>query len=141
MNRRALLAALSPALAGCSLAPSGPSTDSYPTSGPNVFASFDWRPDRSELAVTFDRGNRVTAENTNRLLVRTSGADAAETVWVAREDATDPVATFPLEPGATLTHELAEPATTHLVWESPDRNASRAVAVWQPESETSGAEE
>jgi hypothetical protein len=136
MHRRALLASLAPAFAGCSLAPSGPSTDPYPTSGPNVFASFEWRPERSELRVTFDRGNRITAENTGRLVVTTSAPDVTDTVWVARDDDADPVAAFPLEPGAAVTHELPEPARTYLAWEAPEGNASRAVGAWQPETET-----
>lgn len=79
MRRRALLASLFPAVAGCSLAPSGPSTDQYPSSGPNVFASFEWVPARSALIVTFDRGNRVTAENTRhrRHRQRRAGDEAA----------------------------------------------------------------
>jgi hypothetical protein len=141
MQRRALLASLLPALAGCSLAPSSPSAEPYPTSGPNVFASFDWRPGRSELVVEFVRGNRVTAENTGRLSVRTPDADDARTVWVDSGDAPDPAAAFPLAPGATLTHEIPEPATTRLVWVAPDHVASRVVGVWRPDAATSGADE
>lgn len=140
MYRRSLLVALVPALAGCSLAPSAPSTESYPTSGPNVFASFDWNPDRSTLTVRFDRGNRVTAENTGRLAVVTPDANDVETVWVAAADTTSTSA-FPLTPGTTLAHEISEPATTRLVWTAPEQRVSRVVAVWQPETPTSGADE
>jgi hypothetical protein len=140
VHRRALLTTLVPALAGCSLAPSGPSTDPYPTSGPNVFVSFDWHPDQSALTVTFDRGNRVTAENTSRLSVVTPDADDTETVWVDR-DSTDSAAAFPLTPGVTLTHEIPEPAMTRVVWVAPERSTSRAVAVWRPETATREATE
>lgn len=140
MYRRALLATVVSALAGCSLAPSGPSTDSYPTSGPNVFASFDWDPDQSALTVTFDRGNRVTAENTGRLYVVTPAAENRETVWVDSGDA-DAAAALPLTPGATLTHELPEPATTELVWEASERPESRLVDVWRPATDATGADE
>jgi len=140
VHRRALLTTLVPALAGCSLAPSSPSTEPYPTSGPNVFVSFDWNPDQSALTVTFDRGNRVTAKNTSRLSVVTPGADDTETVWF-NHDSTDSDAAFPLTPGATLTHEIPEPAMTRVVWVAPERNRSRAVAVWRPETGSSGAGE
>jgi hypothetical protein len=137
MHRRAALASLASALAGCSLAPGGPSTAGYPTSGPNLFVSFAWDLDQSALTVRFDRGSRVTAANTNRLAVVTPEADA-ETVWVA--DGTASAAEFPLTPGATVTHDLPQPADTRLVWEAPDRNASRAVAVWRPETGTPEAD-
>jgi len=138
VHRRALLATLVP-LSGCLLTPSGPSTTAYPTSGPNIFATIDWDSDREALRVTFDRGNRVTAENTGRLFVVTPGADGVETVWVDRHG-TDSVGEFPLTPGATLTHETPEPATTRLVWVGPERQTSRAVAVWRPETSTPGAD-
>lgn len=133
MYRRSLLTTLVPALAGCSLAPSDPSTESYPTSGPNIFASFDWNPDRSALTVTFERGNRVTAENTGRLSVVTPDATDVETVWVGH-DGTNSTAAFPLTPGATLAHEIPEPAKTRLVWVAPERRRSKVVAVWRPET-------
>ncbi|CDK41028.1 hypothetical protein [Halorubrum sp. AJ67] len=132
MYRRSLLVALTPALAGCSLTPTGPLTESYPTSAPNVFASFDWDPDRSVLIVTFDRGNRLTAENTGRLSVITPDPEGVETVWVDRDD-TDTASEFPLTPGATLHHEISAPATTHVVWEGPEQQNSQAVGNWRPE--------
>ena len=130
VNRRSLLVALAPGLAGCSFAPSGPSTESYPASAPNIFASFEWDSDQSALIVTFDRGNRVTAENTRRLVVVTPDADGIETVWVDR-GGTDTASQFPLTPGATLRHEIPAPATTRVVWEGPEQN-TRLVGVWQP---------
>ena len=133
MYRRSLFAALVPTLAGCSLAPSDPSTEAYPTSGPNIFVSFDWDPDRSTLIVTFDRGNRVTPENTGRLFAVTPDANDVETVWVDR-DGTNSVSEFPLTPGATLIHEIPEPRKTRLVWVAPEQQASRVVAVWQLET-------
>jgi hypothetical protein len=136
-SRRALLttggAILTTVLAGCSLAPSGPSTESYPTSAPNVFASFDWNPDRSTLIVTFDRGNRLTAENTGRLRVVTPDPERVETVWVDRGD-TDTASEFPLTPGATLRHKIPAPETTHVVWEGPEQQNTLSVAEWHPET-------
>jgi len=131
--RRSLLVALTPALAGCSLAPSGPSTDSYPTSAPNVFASFDWDPDRSVLIVTFDRGNRLTAENTGRLRVVTPDLERVETVWIDRDD-TETVSEFPLTPGATLRHEISSPTRTYVVWDGPEQQNEQVVSEWQPET-------
>ncbi len=139
MNRRSLLVALAPGLAGCSLAPSGPSTESYPTSAPNIFASFDWDSDQSALIVTFDRGNPVTPENTGRLVVVTPDADGVETVWVDRGD-TDTAAAFPLTPGATLRHEIPSPATTRVVWEGPEQH-TRMVGGWQPATTASAGAE
>ncbi|WP_434521245.1 hypothetical protein [Halorubrum sp. AS12] len=140
MRRRALLTMLAPAFAGCSLAPSGPSTESYPATNPNIFASFDWDPDRSTLTVTFERGNRLTAENTERLAVVTEDGDGGETVWVGPEG-TDPAAAFPLSPGATVAHELSTPARTHLDWTPAGESSWMPVAVWNPEEEMRGADE
>jgi hypothetical protein len=90
--------------------------------------------------VTFDRGNRVTAENTGRLFAVTPDANDAETVWVDRDD-TNAASEFPLTPGATLTHEIPEPTTTRLVWIGPEQSASRLVAAWQPATAPSGDSE
>lgn len=128
---------LAPALAGCSLAPSGPAPESYPTTDPNLLTSFDWNADRSTLTVTFDRGNRLTAENTDRLAVVTDGGDGGETVWVGPDEA-DPVASFPLTPGATVTHELSPPATTLLLWTPPGPPSAELVATWRPETGVTG---
>lgn len=133
MYRRSLLVALTPALAGCSLTPSGPSTKSYPTSAPNVFASFDWDPDRSVLIVTFDRGNRLTAENTGRLRVVTPDPERVETVWVDRDD-TKTVSEFPLTPGATLRHKIPAPEMTRVIWDGPEQQNEQLVGEWQPET-------
>ena len=101
--------------------------------------SFDCDPNRSVRTVSFDRGNRVTAENTGRLTVVTPDADETKTVWVDRDSSTA-TSEFPLAPGATLTHEIPGPATTRLVWVAPERNTSRAVAVWRSETATSEAD-
>jgi hypothetical protein len=105
-----------------------------------MFASFDWNPDRSTLVVTFDRGNRLTAENTARLSAVTPDANDVETVWVDH-DSTNSASEFPLTPGATLTHEIPEPAMTRLLWVAPDQRASRVVAVWRPEASAPEAAE
>lgn len=144
MHRRALLAALPTALAGCSLAPAGPTTERYPATPPNIFAAFAWHPESSSFTVTFTRGNRLTAENTGMLAVVTEGSEGYErTVWVATDEALAAedsaadaaVADFPLEPGAELTHSVPEKTHTRLVWVSPDENRSLAVARWVPETE------
>ena len=143
--RRALLAALPTALAGCSLAPRGPTTERYPATPPNIFAEFAWNAERSSFTVTFTQGNRLTPENTGILVVVSeTEAGLAETVWVATDEALAAddlppdaaVADFPLEPGATLTHSVPEQARTRLVWVAPDENRSMAVANWIPDTET-----
>lgn len=139
MYRRALLAALPAAVAGCSVAPSGPSTDAYPATAPNIFVSFEWAADRSELIVEFTRGNQLTPENTGSLTIETFTDDLNQTVWIASDQASvtgDPVADFPLSPGATVAHQMSEPAQTRVVWTASDRNRSRAVRMWSPENET-----
>jgi len=143
MRRRALLAALPTALAGCSAVPTGPSTDAYPATPPNVFTTFAWDPDRSALVVEFTRGNRLTPENTALLAVTTVDDPDDRTVWVASADADDPgdpAAEFPLSPGATLAHELPEPARCRLIWTAPDGDRSRAVDYWDPERDPASGE-
>jgi hypothetical protein len=139
MQRRALLASLPTVLAGCSVAPASPSTTAYPASQPNIFVSFNWDSDRSELAVRFERGNQLTAANTALLVVRTEADTLHRTVWVASDEVSDrgdPVDTFPISPGASVIHEMPEPAAARLVWVAPDGNRSRAVAQWTPPTQS-----
>lgn len=139
MQRRALLASLPTVLAGCSVAPAGPSTTEYPASQPNIFVSFDWDSARSELTIRFERGNQLRATNTALLAVRTMTDTLHRTVWVASDDVSDrgdPVDTFPISPGSSVIHEMSEPALTHLVWIAPDSNRSRAVAQWRPPTQS-----
>ena len=140
VRRRALLTILTPAFAGCSLMPSEPSTDSYPVTNPNIFISFDWHPDRSTLTITFDRGNRLTTENTERLVVVTETADVGDPVWVGPTE-TNPASAFPLTPRAMVTHELPTPARTRLIWTPTGQLSPRPIAVWSPEAETRGINE
>lgn len=144
MYRRALLAALPTALAGCSLAPDRPTTEGYPATAPNIFAEVAWHPQPASFTVTFTQGNRLTAENTGMLAVVTESSEGYErTVWVATDEAlaaddlaTDAaVADFPLDPGAELTHSVSEKSRLRLVWVGPDENRSMAVANWVPETE------
>jgi hypothetical protein len=102
-----------------------------------MFTSFDWDPERSRLTVTFDRGNHITAKNTSRLFAVTPHPDDVETVWVDTKSTTS-VSEFPLTPGATLAHEIPEPARTRVVWVAPEAQSSRVVAVWQPQSSGGG---
>lgn len=142
-SRRAFLttggAILGTALAGCTLSPSEPSTESYPATTPNTFFSFDWAPDQSVLTVTFERGNRLTTENTERLSIITEDGDERETVWVGPTER-DPAATFPLTPKATVAHELSAPAETRIIWTRSEEARIQAGA-WRPEVETEGANE
>mgnify|MGYP006275233059 FL=1 len=133
--RRALLTSLTPALTGCSLAPSEPSTASYPTTSPNIFISFEWHPDQSALTVTFERGNQLTTENTSRLAIITPDVGDGETVWVGPAQ-TNPIASFPLTPKATVTHEIPRRALTRVVWSTPEQRGPREVAVWRPKTES-----
>jgi len=143
-SRRTLLTtggtALATALAGCSLAPSEPSTDSYPASTPNMFFSFDWNSERSTLTVRFDRGNRLTTSNTERVAILSENDDEAETVWIGPE-AANPMAAFPLTPNSTVVHELPTPAETVIYWTPAGESSLLPINVWYPEEETGGATE
>lgn len=122
MFRRAFLTAAPAALAGCGLAPSGPSTESYPESPPNVLLDFAWRP--GAVDVVFERGSRLTADNTGALAVRSTEPDE-RTVWL---DADGEAATaFPLAPGATVRHPVGAGTEVQVVWTAPDRNRSAVV--------------
>ncbi|WP_254279103.1 hypothetical protein [Haloarcula marina] len=136
MFRRSFLTAASVTLAGCGLAPSPPSTESYPESPPNVLLSFAWDPERSVHEIRFSRGSRVTPENTGELLARTVEGDS-ETVWVSGER--DGVADFPLTPGATLTHSVSDRHGVRVVWVAPDEDRSILVGRHRLPSETTTA--
>ncbi|WP_139042977.1 hypothetical protein [Halorubrum tropicale] len=135
MYRRALLASLATSLAGCSLAPSEPPPASYPRTRPNIFISFDWDPDRSALSVSFEGGNRLTAENTDRLTIVTPDLDDSETIWVGPAE-TNAKASFPLTPETAVTHELPRPASTNVYWFEPGEGDEELVARWDPEIES-----
>lgn len=135
MQRRALLAALPSALAGCSVAPTDPSTTAYPASQPNIFTSSEWDSTRSELTVRFEQGNQLTAANTAMLAIQTGSDGRNRTVWVASDEASDrgdPVDDLPLSPGASVTHSVSESAYTRLLWVAPDGDRTRAIASWEP---------
>ena len=138
MFRRALIASAAATLAGCGLAPEPPSTPERPASPPNVCASFEWLPDESAYRVTIDSGNRITRTNTAELAVTSSGA---WTVWAADErarrgdDAAEPVASFPVEPGDAVIHRVEERATVRLVWTDPNGDSSVSLDVWDLESQ------
>jgi hypothetical protein len=139
MQRRALLAALPSVLAGCSIAPAGPSTTAYPASQPNIFIASQWDGTGSELTVRFERGNRLTPANTGMLAVVTVGDTRNRTVWVATDeiaDSGDPRDEFPLSPGARVTHEVSQTAHTRLLWVGPDGERTRSVASWAPPTAT-----
>jgi len=140
-SRRALLttggAILTTVLAGCSLAPGKPSTDSYPASPPNMFFSFDWDFERSTLTVRFDRGNRLTTRNTERVAIVSEDDDETETVWIGPEEA-NPVAAFPLTPKSTVVHELSTPAETVIRWTPAGESSLLPIDVWYPAEETRG---
>ena len=131
---------LATALAGCSLAPSKPSTDSYPASTPNMFFSFDWHSERSTLTVRFDRGNRLTTSNTEQVAIVSENDDEEGTVWIGPEEA-NPVAAFPLTPKSTVVHELSTPAETVVYWTPAGESSWLPIKGWNPEDETGGATE
>lgn len=143
-SRRAFLTTggtvLGTALAGCSLAPSKPSTDSYPASPPNMFFSFDWHSERSTLTVRFDRGNRLTVSSTERVAIVSENDDEEETVWIGPEEA-NPVTAFPLSPKSTVAHELSTPAETVVYWTPAGESSLLPIDVWYPEEEMGGATE
>ena len=137
--RRRLLACGVVALAGCGLAPEAPSTAAASVTPPNVFATFEWLPDRSAYRVTFEYGSTITPENTGRLSVTTV---RETTTWVSGRDGDDPRADFPLSSGASLVHPVSEPATVRVVWEPPgDVDTSVSLDAWPDHEQPAGGSE
>jgi len=97
--------------------------------------SFDWAPDQSALSVTFESGNRLTAENTGRLTIVTSNLEDSETIWVGPTE-TNSKASFPLTPETSVTHEISRPASTNVFWFEPGEGDEELVARWNPETES-----
>lgn len=128
MFRRTVLAGGLAALSGCTVTPSPPSTDGYPSSPPTFLGAFEWLPDESAYRVTFDGGNRITKRTTERLSVYTVGS---ETVWASRDAGDDPVAAFPIEPGDSIIHSVEERDAVRVVWQAHDGDSSQAIAVWR----------
>lgn len=122
MFRRAFLTAAPATLAGCGLAPSGPSTDSYPESPPNILTAFTWQSETVD--VSFERGSRLTPDNTGALAVRSTEPDE-RTVWLDADG--EAAAAFPLAPGATVRHPIGAGTEVQVVWTAPDRNRSAVV--------------
>ncbi|SFR36045.1 hypothetical protein [Halogeometricum limi] len=132
MLRRRLLSSLAgltsvaglSALSGCSALAPGAST-------PRPTASFSlrWVPDESVYRVRFEEGETLTAANTGELHVASPGTD---TLWAGGEDA---VASFPLEPGATVRHAVSDRSVVRVVWVSPSGNDSATLAQWRPDSQ------
>lgn len=146
MYRRTVLAAATASLAGCGLAPSPPTTDSYPETPPNAFFAFEWVPDDLAYVVEFVRGNRLTADNTGALVaaVVTPEDDAAPTerLWVGDPRANpgggdfgEPRAAFPLTPGAQLRVPADSPGTARVIWTDSAANRSRSVGRWRHASQ------
>mgnify|MGYP006277259485 CR=1 FL=1 len=136
MYRRTVLAAATATLAGCGLAPSPPTTDGYPETPPNAFFAFERDPDADAYVVEFARGNRLTADNTGRLVVVVSPEDGetVERLWVGDPDADpggdgfgDPRTAFPLTPGARFRLPVDAPGTVRVVWTDPAGDRSRQV--------------
>jgi len=97
--------------------------------------SFDWAPDQSALSVTFESGNRLTAENTGRLTIVTPNLEDSETIWVGPTE-TNSKASFPLTPETSVTHEISRPASTNVFWFEPGEGDEELVARWNPETES-----
>jgi hypothetical protein len=140
--RRTFVTAAAATLAGCGLAPSEPSTEGYPQSSPNALFSFEWRPEKSGYEITFDRGNTLTTENTAAL--RVVAEDSTRQYWLRQPDyesdeGGEPLADFPLEPGATIVHECKRQNRLRIVWSSADGDSSTVVdEYWHVPTATDG---
>lgn len=102
-----------------------------------MFFLFDWDSERSTLTVRFDRGNRLTTRNTERVAIVSEDGDETETVWIGPEEA-NPVAAFPLTPKSTVVHELSTPAETVIYWTPAGESSLLPIDVWYPAEETEG---
>lgn len=135
MRRRSVLSLIPFAFAGC--VGSGVETPSRPLGPPNFLASFEWLPERSAYRVTFERGNVLTDENTERVIVE---ADPGKrTPWAGGDDAPTEL---PLRPGASIVVPAPEPGRVRVVWETRDyyRSSTYYSAVldeWSSDMEDS----
>ncbi|MFC7069093.1 hypothetical protein [Halobaculum lipolyticum] len=139
MFRRSLLAAATATLAGCGLAPSPPSTDGFPETFPNAFFAFAWDGDAVAYEVTFERGNRLTADNTGAIAVLVTTDDGERsTLWAGDgpfvggdgDEPADPRTSFPLSPGARLRLPARRRGDVRVVWTAPDGSRSRVIGAW-----------
>jgi len=120
MRRRQVLALGAAALPGCIATPEPPERSPTP---PNVFVEFTWT--GTAYRVDFEYGTDVTEQNTRSLSLYDPEADE-RTFWVARNR--DARATFPLEPGVSLTVEANRDAGLRVVWLAPDGERSATLA-------------
>lgn len=123
VNRRSVLSLVPVVLAGC--AGSGVETLSRPRGPPNFIADVEWLSGRSAYRVTFERGNVVTDEHTDRVVVFPDPGEHVE--WVGGDDA---VAEFPLEPGASIVVPAPEVGRVRVVWESRHPRLASVLDSW-----------
>ncbi|MFC7096528.1 hypothetical protein [Halobaculum marinum] len=140
MFRRTVLATATATLAGCGLAPDPPSTTGFPETLPNAVFAFSWDRDAGVYEIDFVRGNRLTTTNTGALASVVTSDDAeSTTLWVGGvpggpsvgDDSTEPRASFPLTPGATLRVPVERRGDVRVIWTAPDGSRSRVVGQWE----------
>jgi len=136
MDRRALLAAGSAALAGCLPLRSSPRTPGRNVNEPQIRAAYEWLPDESAYRVRHAAGNRFTTENTGslRVAVDTDEGETHRRAWVGTDDPAQP---FPLVVGDELRVPSARRGEVRLVWTAPDGVNSATLDVYRVEEQPS----
>jgi hypothetical protein len=134
MDRRALLAAGSAALAGCLPLRGSPRTPGRNVNEPQIRATYEWLPDESAYRVRHAAGNRFTAENTGslRVIVDADEVDDPRRTWVGGEDSAQP---FPLAVGDELRVRSPRRGDVRVVWTDPEGVNSASLDVYRIEEQ------
>ncbi|MFC7226354.1 hypothetical protein N0B31_02985 [Salinirubellus salinus] len=143
MDRRALLAAGSAALAGCLPLRGSPRTPGANANEPQLRAEYEYLPGDSAYRVRHAAGNEFTAENTGALVVRVDPRDerANSRLWagtdVRADDSDDGGATqsFPVGVGDEIRVPAPSRGDVRVVWTGPDGENSVSLDVYRAEEQ------
>lgn len=134
MDRRALLAAGSAALAGCLPLRSSPRTPGRNANEPQLRAEYEYLPDESAYRIRHAAGNTFTAENTGsvRVVVDTGAVDEPRRTWVGPDDPAQP---FPLAVGDELRVGAEGRGDVRLAWTDPEGVNSVSLDLYRIEEQ------
>lgn len=143
MDRRALLAAGSTALAGCLPLRGRPRTPGANVNEPQMRATYEYRPSEDGYLVRHDAGNRFTAENTGALVVRVDPRDgqAVSRLWAGADvragdsDDSVPAQSFPVTVGDELRVPVPSRGDVRVVWTDPEGVNSASLHAYRLEEQ------
>jgi hypothetical protein len=143
MDRRALLAAGSAALAGCLPLRSSPRTPGRNVNEPQLQAEYEYRPTADVYLVRHAAGNEFTAANTGALVVRIDprGERGVSRLWagtdVRADDSDDdaPAQSFPVDVGDEVRVPAPSRGDVRVVWTDPDAEDSVVLDVYRLEEQ------